>query len=73
MSGLRNYMDLMQDYCISSLRCNEGKSHSDADAKTEPPVRFRRHSSESDIRLSGMIYPQGNVSVRFRLCDLFFQ
>ena len=33
MPGLRNYMDLMQDYCISSLRCNEGKSHSDADAE----------------------------------------
>ena len=26
-------MDLTQDYCISSLQCNEGKSHSDADAE----------------------------------------
>lgn len=33
MSDLRKYMELMQDYCISSLRCNEGKSHSDANAK----------------------------------------
>ena len=73
MSDLRKYMELMQDYCISSLRCNEGKSHSDANAKKEPYVRFRRHSSKSDIRMSGMMYPAGNVSVRFRFCKLFFQ
>ena len=73
MSGLRNYIDLMQDYCISSLRCNEGKSHSDANAKTEPYLRKRRHGSESDIQMYGMIYPAGTDSVRFGLCELFFQ
>lgn len=50
MSGVRNYMDLMQDYCISSLRCNEGIITFGCRRKTEPHFRKRRYGSESDIR-----------------------